>query len=354
MALPASQYAIQVRGQGQAEVVANASIPKLRDNYILVKTEAVALNPTDWKHVDYLPTPGALLGCDYAGTVVEVGKGVTKGFKKGDRIAGFVHGSNQSQLEDGAYAEYIVARGDVQMRIPDNVSFEEAATLGVGIITVGQGLYQSLGLQLPTKPVKENIPVLVYGGSTATGTLAIQFAKLSGYTVVTTCSPRNFDLVKSLGADAVFHYNDPNCAAEIRKFTNDKLFHVFDTISSDATAAICAGAIGTAGGKYSCLVKPLPNMPRDDVESQLTFAYTGAGETFSKGPTEFPAVPEDYEFQKDFWNLAETLLGDEKFKVHPPHVGKGGLEGVLEGLQLMREDKVSGQKLVYRVAETPK
>jgi NADPH:quinone reductase-like Zn-dependent oxidoreductase len=197
MALPATQCAVLIREKGVVEVVESAPVPKLRDGYVLVKTVAVALNPTDWKHVDYLPTPGALVGCDYAGTVVEVGKGVTKGFRKGDRIAGFVHGckwkrirmcgerltleagiANQSQLEDGAFAEYIVARGDVQMLIPGNISFEEAATLGVGIVTVGQALYQSLGLQLPTEPVKESIPVLVYGGSTATGTLAIQFAKL--------------------------------------------------------------------------------------------------------------------------------------------------------------------------------
>jgi NADPH:quinone reductase-like Zn-dependent oxidoreductase len=199
----------------------------------------------------------------------------------------------------------------------------------------------------------------------------------SGYTVVTTCSPRNFDLVKSLGADAVYDYvcifsgrpfvgvglswmnanrpqRDPNCAAEIHKFTNGKLSFVLDCISSDVTAAVCAGAIGSAGGKYSCLIRPLPKMPRDDVTTQLTFAYTGVGEPFSKGTTEFPAVEEDYEFQKNFWNLAEVLLAEGKLKAHPPNVRGGGLKGIPEGLQLMREDKVSGQKLVYRVAETPK
>ena len=147
---------------------------------------------------------------------------------------------------------------------------------------------------------------------------------------------------------------DPNCAAEIYKFTNGKLSLVLDCISSDATAAICASAIGSAGGKYSCLITPLPKMPRDDVTSRLTFAYTGAGEPFSKGTREFPAVQEDYEFQKNFSSLAEALLAEGKLKAHPPSVRGGGLKGIPEGLQLMKEDKVSGQKLVYRVAETPK
>jgi NADPH:quinone reductase-like Zn-dependent oxidoreductase len=58
----------------------------------LVKIKAVALNPTDWKHVDFLTSNGARIGCDYAGVVEEAGSKVTKGLKKGDRVTGFVHG----------------------------------------------------------------------------------------------------------------------------------------------------------------------------------------------------------------------------------------------------------------------
>jgi len=63
---------------------------------------------------------------------------------------------------------------------------------------------------------------LIYGGSSASGVLGIQFAKLSGFEVLTTCSPSNFDYVKSLGADKVFDYNSPTCAADIRKYTDNK------------------------------------------------------------------------------------------------------------------------------------
>lgn len=172
------QKAIQVEGPGKAQLVNNRPIPRLRDDYILVKTAAVALNPTDWKHIYRMPTPGALAGCDYSGVVEEVGKGVKKAFKKGDRICGFAHGSNNSELEDGTFAEYIVVKGDLQLPIPPQMSFEDASTLGVGFHTVGQGMYQSLKLPLPSEPAKEPQPILIYGGSTATGTLAIQFAKL--------------------------------------------------------------------------------------------------------------------------------------------------------------------------------
>jgi NADPH:quinone reductase-like Zn-dependent oxidoreductase len=75
------------------------------------------------------------IGCDAAGIVEEVGGKVTKSLKKGDRVTGFVHGGNEVNHEDGAFQNYIVAKGDILIKIPDNLSFEEASTLGVGITT---------------------------------------------------------------------------------------------------------------------------------------------------------------------------------------------------------------------------
>lgn len=74
-------------------MVEDLPMPSLRDDFIIVKTEYVALNPTDMYHVDRWPSPGALVGCDYSGVVEEVGKAVKNGLRKGDRVAGFVHGS---------------------------------------------------------------------------------------------------------------------------------------------------------------------------------------------------------------------------------------------------------------------
>lgn len=124
-----------------------------------------------------MPTPGATVGCDFAGVVEEIGPAVLKEWKKGDRIAGFLHGSNAVQQEDGCFAEYCVAKGDLQMKIPDNLNDQDASTLGVGITTVGQALYQSLGLSVPGQE-QAAVSLLINGGSTATGTLAIQYALL--------------------------------------------------------------------------------------------------------------------------------------------------------------------------------
>ncbi|KAL4900077.1 hypothetical protein BDW74DRAFT_188653 [Aspergillus multicolor] len=333
-----TQKAVIITSPKQEGLVTDRSLPTLRDDYILIKTVAVALNPTDWKHIAYLAPPGVLVGCDYAGVVEEVGPAVKKEWKKGDRVAGFVHGCNAVQPEDGAFAQYIVAKGDIQIRIPDNLSFEEAATLGVGIMTVGQGLYQSLGLSLPEAPSKDGEPILIYGGSTATGTLAIQFAKLSGYKVITTCSPHNFDLVKKLGADEVYDYKDLSSAKKIRESTNDKLRLVFDTISLEPSAKFCEQAISTAGGEYSALLSV--KVDRENVRSRVTLGYTVVGEEFMFGQTPYPAKPEDKAFAEKFAVIAEGLLGSGQVKVHRPKVGKEGLKGVIEGLKLLKEDKV--------------
>jgi hypothetical protein len=87
-----TQKAVVHVSENVAECKSDVPIPKLSaDNWILVKTKAVALNPTDWKNIAKATQPGAIAGCDYAGVVEEVGKSVTN-YKVGDRICGFVRG----------------------------------------------------------------------------------------------------------------------------------------------------------------------------------------------------------------------------------------------------------------------
>ena len=161
--VPKSMKAIVVNGN-KAGVRSGVAIPKIRPTYLLAKVHSIALNPTDWKHIsNNLAAPGSISGCDFAGTVVEVGPRVTKSFKPGDRVAGAAHGANFSQVEDGCFAEYAVVKGDLLIKLPDSLTFESAAAFPLGVATVGQGLFQkALKLNLPTNPVKDREPVLIY------------------------------------------------------------------------------------------------------------------------------------------------------------------------------------------------
>ena len=87
-----TQKAVVHVSKGVSELRDDVPLPKVpSDNWLLVKTKAVALNPTDWMNIDWASAPGAIAGCDYAGIVEEVGRGVTT-YQVGDRIAGFVRG----------------------------------------------------------------------------------------------------------------------------------------------------------------------------------------------------------------------------------------------------------------------
>lgn len=90
---------------------------------------------------------------------------------------------NDANPENGAFARYIITKGDLAMHIPETVGWEEAATVGVAISTVGLALYKILALPLPCtgadrQGMDDGASILIYGGSTATGTIAIQFAKM--------------------------------------------------------------------------------------------------------------------------------------------------------------------------------
>lgn len=355
--LPKTMKAIKCFGPKDARVVSDAPLPtSYPDDYLLVKVDSIALNPTDWKHIDFIAKPDYrhTVGCDYAGTVVSVGPRVTKPFKPGDRVSGFAHGSKHEDPASGCFAEYAKVKGDIQCRIPDNISFEEAASWPTGINTAGQGMYgpDGLGLPWPDQPAKEKTYVLIYGASTNTGLWALQYAKLSNLTVLATCSEKNFLAVKELGANEVFDYKDPDCAAKIREATKDGLKYVFDCVSEGGSMEICANAISSdgKGARYNALL-PV-EFPRKDVETGFTIGYSVNGEEFTFFGNNVPKKPGDFDFGKKWWSLSEKLLNEGKIKAPAVNVRSRGLQGVFDGFEDMKNGRISRQKLVYHIADS--
>lgn len=173
----------------------------------------------------------------------------------------------------------------------------------------------------------------------------------SGYTVLTTCSPKNSEYVKALGADKVFDYNDVNVGFKIHEFTRNGLLLVWDIISNEESAQICATAISSksTGCRYASFLSN--RSPRDDIESIGTNMYTIWGEYFRSGSLEYHASQEDFEWAKKFMVLTEKLLAEGQVTPHNCSVKEGGLNGVLQGLDDLKNNKVSAEKLIYRIAE---
>ncbi|CAK7205110.1 hypothetical protein SEUCBS139899_007875 [Sporothrix eucalyptigena] len=118
---------------GQGVELKDVAVPTILDDEILVKVLAVALNPTDFKHIDFISPPHSIIGCDYVGEVAKVGRNAAKAWNIGDRVAGAVHGGIYS--DRGAFAEYLKIDSDLAWKVPPGVSDAEATTYGISAIS---------------------------------------------------------------------------------------------------------------------------------------------------------------------------------------------------------------------------
>ncbi|KAJ5815770.1 hypothetical protein N7474_007547 [Penicillium riverlandense] len=355
--LPDHQIAIIQYEGGSIQVTPGVKIPEIGTHQMLVKTIAVALNPCDYKMPARFPTPGLWDGCDFAGIVVALGTEATKlgRFRLGDHVFGAVQGSNQADPESGAYCEYIKAEPDFSFHIPKGMSIATAPAIsGTAIATLGVALFWSL--ELPgslDKPVAKAEDVLIYGGSSTIGLLAIQMAKLCGHRVITTCSPHNFDLVRCYGADLVFDYNSPKCADDIRAATKNTLRFALDPFAENKTLRLCHSAISRTGGRYCALEQYQEQLcTRRTVKHELVMggAIAGRGVDLPK-PYGIPPNPKIGEWARTWYLTVQQLVEDGRLKPCPFEIIPGRFDGILTGLELLRKGKVSGRKLIVKLAE---
>jgi len=189
---------IQAQDYGGPEVLVPTQVPLPEPNadQVLIQLRAAGVNPADWKYrsgvfKQFMPlqfpwTPGM----EGAGNVQAVGSNVT-GFKKGQAVYGIVM---------GGYAEYALAQaGDIEPK-PESITFEEAASLPVGVLTAWAAVIDTANVQAGQR-------VLVHGGAGGVGSYAVQLARWKGAHVTTTVSAKNVEFVRSLGAENVIDYN---------------------------------------------------------------------------------------------------------------------------------------------------
>src|SRR6184192_3281638 len=178
--------------------------PTAGDDEVLIRVCAAAINPVDllFRGTTYMvrimtglrKPKETRIGHDVTGQVEAVGRNVTQ-FKPGDAVFGTCK---------GAFAEYVCASESALVLKPENVTFEQAASVPIAALTALQGLrFGGLGDKGQTRP-KPN--VLINGASGGVGTFAVQIAKSFGADVSGVCSTRNVEMVRSIGADQVIDY----------------------------------------------------------------------------------------------------------------------------------------------------
>ncbi|KAI5270097.1 hypothetical protein E4T47_06493 [Aureobasidium subglaciale] len=185
-----SNQAAWLDGPNQQFRVGPAPMSEIELHEILVETYCIAINPIDWKVRDYgwlINSWPMVLGCDVAGVVTEVGNSVHI-FSKGDRVMGHTVSLVSQKPKNGAFQHFVALEAAKAAKIPDALSFSDVLVASDGY----------LELQWPTmdSSSSEN-KVVVYGGSSSVGALAIQLAAASGAHVIAVDSRRNFDFCRS-------------------------------------------------------------------------------------------------------------------------------------------------------------
>jgi NADPH:quinone reductase-like Zn-dependent oxidoreductase len=352
--IPDSIKALITQDNGQSPKV--ASVPfdgsQLGADEILVRVRAVGLNPTDWKSSLRPKVSGNLIvGCDAAGDVVAVGSNVTF-FQVGDRAAGFTAGVTKA--DNGAFAEYVRFSQVVGFKLPENMTYEEGASLPIPHLTAIQSLYIRLGLPTPLKAsTSPGATILIWGGSTATGHHAIQLARLSGLHVITTASPEAFTELENIGASLCFNYKDPNVVDKL-KAAGD-ITYALDTVSEGGTIEKTIDALGPNGGKVVHLLTVSDEVKnrRKDVEVLHTLLYLVLGPY-----AHYPFWPDDQPpmrgyLQEEWPELSKSWkagLGNARLKPQRLRKLEGGLDGVPKGLETMKSGGYSREKLVATIA----
>lgn len=189
---------------GRELVIKDVPVPEVGDNEVLVNVKAAGVNPLDNMIVRgevklIVPYKFPLvMGNEFAGVVEKAGGKVTE-FKKGDRVY-----ARMPLDKIGAFAEYASVKADALAKIPDYLSFEEAASVPLTALTAWQA-YELMNVQKGGK-------LFISGGTGSVGAMAIPIAKSLGLTVITNGSGDNEERVRALGADQFIDYRKENYA----------------------------------------------------------------------------------------------------------------------------------------------
>ena len=238
MTIPSRMRAVEVSTPGGPEVLkaVERPVPAPKPHEILIKVAAAGVNRPDvlQRMGRYPPPEGAspIPGLEIAGNVVALGDGVP-GEMLGRKVCALVTG--------GGYAEYCLADARHCLPVPEALSLAEAAAMPETLFTVWHNVFER-GF------ARDGETLLVHGGTSGIGTMAIKLGKLFGLTVIVTCgTDAKCEAARTIGADHAINYRTHDFAAEVRALTGGKGAElVLDMVAGDYTQRNldCLGVAG--------------------------------------------------------------------------------------------------------------
>ncbi|KAK7041799.1 hypothetical protein VNI00_009088 [Paramarasmius palmivorus] len=342
----AQQKALLLEKKGGAFVVDNVDLHKPASAELVVKVQATALNPLDWKIQEYglfYETWPAIVGLDAAGNVEAIGEGV-EGFTKGDRV--FFHGFTRNEF--ATFQQYTRVPAEITGRIPEKLTYSQAASIPVCFTTAAIGLFAShpagAGLN-PTFDRSVKYPgksALVIGGSASIGQYAIQLLKFAGFSrIIAYASGRHAEALTTLGATDVIDRTQVaanELPAAVKKITSDPIEIVYDAVSGTAETQGVGYGILADGGQ---LILALPVQLTNLVDAKRAFQVYGSV---------FPDF--NRKFGRSMYKNLTQLLEEGVIVPNPVEDLPNGLAGIPDNLERIKSGQSSGKKLIAHPQQT--
>lgn len=316
--------------------LSEVSRPDLGASEILIRTKAIGLNPIDWKTVEYtfcMPSLPWINGRECSGVIEAVGSAV-QDLHAGQRVWTSTYYRDRRA---GCFQEFVVAPEHTVIPLPDELSFEEAACLGVAGLTAAMTLWKWFDLpMMTTMPSSEDF-ALIWGGSTTTGQFAVQIAVEAGLKVITVASQRMEQRLLDLGASHVVIRDGrslEDIASEVRQIGRDDILYGIDLVGPKSAIYGVECLSQHRAARFAPLAVPAPPIAaRKNVE-----IVNVEMKRFVLDPTS----------RNHAIRLTE-LVAEGRVAV-PERVSlAGGLAAVEHGLLRLRNGDTGGKKLVIRM-----
>lgn len=222
-------------GDADSFELVSLPIPAPGPGEVLIRVAYAGVNPADWKDREgyfsqfYDIRFPHIVGFDAAGTVADVGEGVTD-FLPGERVLTV---SAHGQGAQGSYAEYLPVPVDRVAKIPDQLPLAQAAALPVAALTAWQALFD-----VPRGNLQPGQAVLINGGAGGVGTFAVQLAQQAGARIAATCSAANADYTRQLGAELALDYRDTGWVAAVGEWAKGGVDLLIDAVGPDTLPGV--------------------------------------------------------------------------------------------------------------------
>ncbi|KAK0189228.1 GroES-like protein [Armillaria mellea] len=287
----------------------------------------------------------AVLGTDIAGEIVDIGEDVT-GWSKGDRV---VYQGSYFENDGAGFQQYSLIAADFVARIPEKMSYDEAATICVAFAAACMGLFAEAPIGLGLNPHFTWEPhfmgktTVVIGGSTSVGQYAIQLLKFLGFSrIIAYASARHFDYLTTLGiTDIIDRGTTPlnQLSLAVKKLTCDPLLVVFDALGFPEAQEAGYDMLSERGQVMTINVDQRPQKSESDGKIFRDILAT-------------VHLPAQSEFGRRMFRSLGKFMDEGVIKPNHLEVLPHGLSGIVAGLDRLKNNQVSAVKLVAHPQDT--